>query len=315
MSRGFYGLKWVWYVDPLTIKALQTPFLTQRPTTSPPMQTDRHTDMSVEAAKCEWEVGGVNGTYKGSELDGKPHGKGKFTYSSGVVHEGTWKYGVYHGAFEQTHPSGAVLKGVCVDGMQHGVFTATYPNGGTAVYDARAWETYVDWKLEREAADCGGTGELQLSRPTCACSRSWSPALLGTRPLSPRDTNTSFSSSLQSEAVKRPGVVQEAMKPKRTKVMVRVRLGYGKLGDPCAVGPGEDGALALDLGQPLEVYWPKDGKWYAGKVVGYDVERSDQDGDSGMHHRVLYDDKDLKWHNLNKRKYRVVGCSGGGGAT
>jgi hypothetical protein len=59
------------------------------------------------------------------------------------------------------------------------------------------------------------------------------------------------------------------------------------------------------VGERVDVYWAKDDKWYAGKVIYYDASRRDREGDRGMHY-VKYDDNEARWYNFNKRKCRVI---------
>jgi hypothetical protein len=59
------------------------------------------------------------------------------------------------------------------------------------------------------------------------------------------------------------------------------------------------------VGERVDVYWAKDDKWYAGKVIYYDASRRDREGDRGMHY-VKYDDNEARWYNFNKRECRVI---------
>ena len=63
---------------------------------------------------------------------------------------------------------------------------------------------------------------------------------------------------------------------------------------------------ALALGDRIDVRW-RGGQWYSGRVE----ERDPRDGQ----HRILYDDGDVKWHELGTRHWRHVHAQGmGGGA-
>lgn len=102
----------------------------------------------------------AEGDYAGQTQNGRRHGKGTFTYTTGhvyegqwendlrcgngtlsrngkVVYAGQWKDDKYHGYGEFTYTDGTVYAGYWENGLRHGQGTCTYANG--AIYEGQ-WE-------------------------------------------------------------------------------------------------------------------------------------------------------------------------------
>jgi len=56
------------------------------------------------------------GYYEGEILDGKPHGKGKYTWSDGSYYEGDFINNKRHGIGKMTYPDGRIEEGNWKDG-------------------------------------------------------------------------------------------------------------------------------------------------------------------------------------------------------
>ena len=94
----------------------------------------------------------AEGDYAGQTLNGRRHGQGTFTYTTGhvyegqweddlrcgngilscngkVIYEGQWKDDKYHGYGEYTYNNGTIYAGYWEDGLCHGQGTCTYADG------------------------------------------------------------------------------------------------------------------------------------------------------------------------------------------
>ena len=54
-------------------------------------------------------------------MDGRRHGRGKYTYSNGGVYEGEWKNNKRHGRGKDIFSNGKVYEGEYKDGKRHGL--------------------------------------------------------------------------------------------------------------------------------------------------------------------------------------------------
>lgn len=80
---------------------------------------------------------GDPGLYTGTILaaGGLPHGKGKMTYDSGRVFEGTWSSGQWNGKGKLLNPNGDVYEGDFVSDARHGKGLYKWDNGDVYVGD------------------------------------------------------------------------------------------------------------------------------------------------------------------------------------
>ena len=70
-----------------------------------------------------------NGTYEGTIVDGKRHGKGKYTWDDGDVYDGDWKNDEMTGKGKYTWSNGDVYNGYWRDGNRHGYGNMKYSDG------------------------------------------------------------------------------------------------------------------------------------------------------------------------------------------
>lgn len=67
-------------------------------------------------------------TYVGEvNSSGQPHGRGKKTFASGYIHEGTFANGVLHGSGKIIYPSGFIVEGEFVDGYRTAITAQSEP--------------------------------------------------------------------------------------------------------------------------------------------------------------------------------------------
>ena len=85
----------------------------------------------------------TNGTYEGTILNGKRHGKGKYTWDVGDVYEGDWKDDKRIGKGKYTWPNGNVYNGYWKDGNRNGYGTMKYSDG---VYEGQ-------WKDDKKTGE------------------------------------------------------------------------------------------------------------------------------------------------------------------
>eukprot|EP00984_Skeletonema_dohrnii_P022531 scaffold11656_cov85-Skeletonema_dohrnii-CCMP3373.AAC.2 len=90
--------------------------------------------------------------YEGDLVNGKPHGRGKWTYSNGAVYEGEWKNGKKHGKGKWTYSHGT-YEGEFRDGLRHGKGKHIYLN--VAVHEG-------DWKDDKNTARGHINGMMDL---------------------------------------------------------------------------------------------------------------------------------------------------------
>ena len=76
--------------------------------------------------KYTWTSGNV---YEGSSKDGKAHGQGKVTYANGEVYEGSYKDNKRHGQGKFTCANGEIYEGSWKDNKKHGQGKLAYANG------------------------------------------------------------------------------------------------------------------------------------------------------------------------------------------
>jgi len=78
----------------------------------------------------QWYKDGVKGdNYVGNYVDGKEHGKGKFTWANGDVYEGDWVDSKKHGKGKYIWVSGEIYEGGYVDNKRTGKGKFTWASG------------------------------------------------------------------------------------------------------------------------------------------------------------------------------------------
>ncbi|KAL9180595.1 hypothetical protein ACHAXT_011048 [Thalassiosira profunda] len=82
--------------------------------------------------------GSVCNVYDGQWQDGKKHGRGKMTYTSGNFYEGEWKDDRKHGRGKMTYTSGTFYEGEWKDSKKHGRGRLTTADGGV---EEGSWQT------------------------------------------------------------------------------------------------------------------------------------------------------------------------------
>ncbi len=88
-------------------------------------EAKRKPDPALEFKTIRYE----NGTYEGTVLNGVPHGKGKYTWTSGEVYEGELAFSKRNGRGKNTYANGNVYDGDWVDNKRHGKCIYTFTNG------------------------------------------------------------------------------------------------------------------------------------------------------------------------------------------
>ena len=86
----------------------------------------RSADKNTVTKRIVFESGS---TYEGETLDGKQHGRGKYTWANGTVYEGEWIDGNRTGKGKYTYKSGAFYEGDFVDGKMEGKGRYVLSNG------------------------------------------------------------------------------------------------------------------------------------------------------------------------------------------
>ena len=115
-----------------------------------------------------------NGVYEGQLVNGKRHGKGKFTWTGGDVYEGDWVDDQRIGKGRYTWPSGDVYEGDFVDGKITGKGKKTWANGdvyeGDWVNDQRTGKGRYTWPsgdvYEGDFVDDKRTGKGRYTFPS-----------------------------------------------------------------------------------------------------------------------------------------------------
>ena len=74
----------------------------------------------------QYETGGI---YEGEFLEGKQHGKGKYSLPNGYQYEGDWKEGKIEGFGKATYPDGSFYEGTFIDGQHSGEGKIIFPDG------------------------------------------------------------------------------------------------------------------------------------------------------------------------------------------
>lgn len=89
--------------------------------------------MALRAQQTTTKLILADGTYEGGVANGKPHGKGKYTYNNGNVYEGDFANGQWNGKAKMTWKNGDIYEGDFVNGYRNGKGKYTWSNG--AVYE------------------------------------------------------------------------------------------------------------------------------------------------------------------------------------
>ena len=89
--------------------------------------------MALQAQETSTKITFADGTYEGGTANGKPHGKGKYTYNNGNVYEGEFENGQWNGKAKMTWKNGDVYEGDFVNGHRTGKGKYTWKEG--AVYE------------------------------------------------------------------------------------------------------------------------------------------------------------------------------------
>ena len=74
----------------------------------------------------QYETGGI---YEGEFLNGKQHGKGKYSLPNGYTYEGEWKDGKIEGMGKSKYPDGSLYEGNFLDGQHSGQGKLIFPDG------------------------------------------------------------------------------------------------------------------------------------------------------------------------------------------
>jgi hypothetical protein len=97
------------------------------------------------------------GVYEGETRNGKPHGKGKYTYANGDIYEGDFAYNKYshegepHGKGKMTFTNGDIYEGDFFDSRITGKGKYTYTDGSFyegevagGTFNGRGRKTHAD---------------------------------------------------------------------------------------------------------------------------------------------------------------------------
>ena len=101
--------------------------------------------------KMTWtDDDGDKDVYEGDWVNGEQHGKGKYTFSNGSVYEGDFTNNEFHGKGKEIFENGDIYEGDFIDSNPHGKGKKTFANG----------ETYEG---DFDFADCIGKGKYTFA--------------------------------------------------------------------------------------------------------------------------------------------------------
>ena len=76
---------------------------------------------------------------------------------------------------------------------------------------------------------------------------------------------------------------------------------------PCEVKDEVAGAYdESNIGDRIQVYWPRDCQWYTGEVTAFTPEGDGLDEEVAGKHTITYDDGEVQHYCLAKKKFRLI---------
>ena len=76
---------------------------------------------------------------------------------------------------------------------------------------------------------------------------------------------------------------------------------------PCEVKDEVAGAYdESNIGDRIQVYWPRDCQWYTGEVTAFTPEGDGVDEEVAGKHTITYDDGEVQHYCLAKKKFRLI---------